>query len=161
VFFDQVRERQGRRIQSDRGRGMSPDIYEFIREDLLGPRVTADFFRNSAAYKELQTLEGLKPVKESVEQLIKFMVSNADREEQEKPLQEVNSPPLAVSFLLAMAATFPPRTATYYAVLLLKVNSNKTVSVGRRLLRRERATVRSFASNSSDIPLLWDLRSSC
>ena len=39
--------------------------------------------------QELQAMEGLKPVKESVEQIIKLVVQNAKREEREESVVDV------------------------------------------------------------------------
>jgi hypothetical protein len=44
---------------------------------------------SSEAYKELQSLEGILPIKEGIEQLLKLVIRNAQLEDSEKPLLDV------------------------------------------------------------------------
>lgn len=86
VYFDQVRARQAQRVTLQRAQGADPDIFVLTQEDLLGHNHTEVQLRSSEAYKALAAMEGLAPVKESVDQLVKHVVHNAEREMQEKPV---------------------------------------------------------------------------
>lgn len=89
VLFERVRDRQATRITEERGSGRSPDVFAFAQTDLLGPRVTAATLKNSDAWKELEAMEGLLPVKESVEQLFSTVLKNVERERREEKLFEI------------------------------------------------------------------------
>lgn len=91
TLFDTVRERQARRItaESKRGKQVDDNIFLFTKEDLLGPSLDEMQLRASAAYLELQQMEGLLPVKEQIESLITLVSSNNLREEAEKPVLEI------------------------------------------------------------------------
>ena len=89
ILFDRSRDRQAERIKREKAEGKKPNIFLLKREDLLGSAVTESFLKKSKAYHELQLMEGLAPVKESVETLVQLVISNSKREEMEKPLLEV------------------------------------------------------------------------
>lgn len=84
-FFDIVRENQARRLT----RNQSGDLYLFTREDLLGPMKSENELKSTEAYKRLQQMEGLVPVKEQIDLLIKLKVSNNKRELAEKPILNI------------------------------------------------------------------------
>jgi hypothetical protein len=87
VLFETVRDRQALRITKERSQCSNPDIFLFERVDLLGPELSADSLKRSKAWSDLEQLEGLVPVKESVEQLFKLVLNNAEREKRgEEPL---------------------------------------------------------------------------
>ena len=86
VLFEQVRDRQADRISVERKRGISPCVFTFKPADLCGPALTNETLRNIAAWKELDSKEGLIPVKESIENLFKIVLENNRREEREEKL---------------------------------------------------------------------------
>ncbi len=87
VLFENVKDRQAIRITKERRTNSRVDIFKFATADLLGPDITANSLKKSKAWIELEKLEGLKPVKESVEQLFKLVLRNAEREKRgEEPL---------------------------------------------------------------------------
>lgn len=90
VLFETVRDRQAVRITKERSRSSHPDIFLLSKYDLLGPDVSASSLQKSKAWGELDKLEGLLPVKESVKQLFKLVLRNAEREKR-------GEPPLGVS----------------------------------------------------------------
>lgn len=87
VLFETIRDRQSLRINRERSQMLNPDIFMFARDDLLGPDITPESLRKSQAWSDLNQLEGILPVKESVDQLFKLVLRNADREKRgEEPL---------------------------------------------------------------------------
>lgn len=87
VLFETIRNRQSLRITRERSRLLSPDIFWFTMDDLLGPAITQESLKKSQAWSDLFDLEGILPVKESVEQLFKLVLRNAEREKRgEEPL---------------------------------------------------------------------------
>lgn len=89
VLFDRVRVRQARRITEENKKGRKPNDFVFTRNDLLGVPLTESQLKNSEAYSRLQKMEGLLPVKEQIDHLIKMGASNLKREEAERPLLEI------------------------------------------------------------------------
>lgn len=84
-----VLERQAHRVQRERATGSQPDDFMLTQDDLIGPepsRVVTD----SAAWKELQDLIGLKAVKDSMQALLDRVHTNYQRELQEKEVIEVS-----------------------------------------------------------------------
>ena len=67
----------------------SRTCFEFTQSDLLGEPPTAARITGTEAYKELQRLEGLWPVKEQVRQLIRLVEQNWQRELREEPILDV------------------------------------------------------------------------
>jgi len=87
VLFETARDRQAIRIAKEGGMNSGIDIFLLSKADLLGPEVTVDSLKKSKAWKELENLEGITPVKESVEHLFKLVLRNAEREKRgEEPL---------------------------------------------------------------------------
>lgn len=86
-WLENSRDRQAKRVLSERGAGRVPDVFQLSREDLLGPR-TLDVSQ-SEALQELHALRGLEQVKASVGQLLLLVETNAEREDQELPVQDV------------------------------------------------------------------------
>jgi hypothetical protein len=83
----QVTERQASRLRRERSGGGSPDDLLFTKDDLIGPE-PGEAIRNSAAWKDLQSLTGLGKVKCSVKALAAALQRNYHRELQElKPLE--------------------------------------------------------------------------
>lgn len=83
----QIADRQARRLQKERRASPPPDDMLLTREDLLGPEPSSAL-QKSKAWTELQSLIGLKSVKESVNSLFDSIKANYDRELEEKPLVE-------------------------------------------------------------------------
>jgi len=88
--IDLASERQTARVVAERRAGLSPDIFEFKRADLLGEAPTALDVASSEPLRRLHEMEGLAAVKASVDGLIKLAESNAEREERELPLAAVS-----------------------------------------------------------------------
>jgi hypothetical protein len=88
-LFDIAHTRQIQRIMRLRQMGFGPDIRRFVRDDLLGPKATREALEGCAAWKELLEMEGLKEVKEAISSLLELVITNADREEEEKKPLEV------------------------------------------------------------------------
>eukprot|EP00899_Mesostigma_viride_P022516 jgi/Mesvir1/3449/Mv11943-RA.1 len=84
-LWDRIMVRQEARIASEMAKGIRCNVYEFKREDLLGPNVRLAL-NNSAAYRALQGMVGLKEVKAAVDGMVKVIETNAEREEREEPL---------------------------------------------------------------------------
>eukprot|EP01050_Picozoa_sp_SAG11_P003357 SAG11_NODE_188_length_13029_cov_3.652514_5_plen_2762_part_00 len=89
VIFEQVRDRQSARIQAARSKGQYSDIHQFVRTDLLGPDISKSSLKKSAAWQTLDQMEGLQPVKQSVEQLLQLVLNNVEREKKGQKLYEV------------------------------------------------------------------------
>lgn len=89
ILFDTVRERQARRLTKENKKGKRSDDFLFTKSDLLGPSLDTSKIKNSSAYKELQAMEGLIPVKEQIDLLIKLGSTNLQREEREEPLLDI------------------------------------------------------------------------
>jgi len=90
ALLDAAAERQTARIVAERRRGLSADIFEFERADLLGEERKALSTENCESLRKLHEMEGLVQVKASVASLLKLAESNAQREELELPLAEVS-----------------------------------------------------------------------
>ncbi|GAW16095.1 hypothetical protein ANO14919_055180 [Xylariales sp. No.14919] len=78
----QVTERQAHRLRKERVAGGSPDDLLFTKEDLIGPEPSGAI-KDSAAWKELQSLVGLERVKNSVKTLVAAIQRNYHRELEE------------------------------------------------------------------------------
>ncbi len=84
-----ISERQASRLQRERANGAKPDDFLFTKGDIIGPEPSGAV-RDSAAWKELQGLIGLKAVKDSIKGLIDRLQLNYERELEEKPPIEVS-----------------------------------------------------------------------
>ena len=86
-IFAKITERQAERISRMRREGQRPDDFLLLGEDIIGPD-PAHAIKKSTAWAELQSLTGLKTVKESVRALIDLISVNYHRELAEKePMQ--------------------------------------------------------------------------
>lgn len=87
---EHVHERQSARVIAQRKMPVfpGPDEFKYVRDGVLGAR-TIDR-RNNSALCELNSMYGLTEVKQSVEQLVKVVESNAEREEAEQKLQDLS-----------------------------------------------------------------------
>ena len=88
-IWAKISERQAERLQRDRAAGDKPDDFLFTKADLIGP-TPSDAIRDSAAWKKLHGLIGLKSVKDSIKGLVDRMQLNYARELEEKPAIEVS-----------------------------------------------------------------------
>ena len=79
-----VYEQQSERIQHARKTGSQPDDL-LLKEDLIGPE-PSQAVTNSPTWKELQSLIGLKSVKESIQNLADSIFLNYQRELAEKEI---------------------------------------------------------------------------
>ena len=84
-----ITDRQAERLQRERAAGVQPDDLLFTKEDLIGP-APSDAIRDSAAWKKLNELIGLRSVKDSIKGLVDRMQLNYERELEEKPPIEVS-----------------------------------------------------------------------
>lgn len=75
----QVTERQASRLRNERVAGGSPDDLLFTKDDLIG-REPSGAIKDSAAWKELQSLIGLEKVKDSLKALVDAIQRNYHRE---------------------------------------------------------------------------------
>jgi len=89
IFFDRVRNRQSQRIAKEVDQGLNPDKYVFTQEDMLGPAVSEQSLKASSSYKLLMAMEGLIPVKESINSIVRLVCQNLKLELQEKPLRNI------------------------------------------------------------------------
>ena len=90
VLFEKVRDRQAARIAEERKHGRAPCVFTFTETDLLGPKVTEATLKESSAWKQLESMEGLLPVKESVAQMFKMVLKNVEREKREERLYDIS-----------------------------------------------------------------------
>ena len=84
-----ILEQQSQRIQRERTTGARPDDLLLTKQDLIGPE-PSKAVTDSAAWKELQSLIGLKSVKESMQSLVDLIFLNYKRELAEKEIVEVS-----------------------------------------------------------------------
>eukprot|EP00930_Biecheleria_cincta_P074284 TRINITY_DN6148_c0_g3_i1.p1 TRINITY_DN6148_c0_g3~~TRINITY_DN6148_c0_g3_i1.p1 ORF type:complete len:2010 (+),score=360.50 TRINITY_DN6148_c0_g3_i1:98-6127(+) len=85
--FDLAKKRQAARILVERQRG-SPDMFLIERADLLGPKGLD--VKGCKALKQLMGMRGLQAVKDSVHALIRLVQANAQLEDLEKQVRDVN-----------------------------------------------------------------------
>ena len=79
--------RQSSRVLQERRKGLSPDTLLLVREDVLGPKGLD--VSSSKALQRLAEMRGLAAVKTSVNSLLEVIRTNAELEEQERPLKHV------------------------------------------------------------------------
>ncbi|KAG6854527.1 hypothetical protein C0991_005439 [Blastosporella zonata] len=82
-MVDQVLRRQAKRLLEERNTGQLPDDFLICGTDLIGPD-PSKARSQSASWKKLQNLIGLKAVKESVNNLIDLVDENYQRELRER-----------------------------------------------------------------------------
>ncbi|KAA1473256.1 P-loop containing nucleoside triphosphate hydrolase protein [Dentipellis sp. KUC8613] len=82
-MFQNITDRQSKRLTKQRAKGMRPDDLALLREDLIGPDPSAAI-GESNAWKKLRDLIGLASVKQSVQNLIDRIDINYRRELDEK-----------------------------------------------------------------------------
>ncbi|KAF8159714.1 P-loop containing nucleoside triphosphate hydrolase protein [Crassisporium funariophilum] len=87
--LDRIRGRQAVRLLQERRDGLMPDDLFFTQEDLIGPDPSKAILQ-SQAWQKLQTLTGLKAVKDSIRSFINLIEENYHRELLEKEPMEVS-----------------------------------------------------------------------
>lgn len=88
-LFNLILKRQACRIATAKLHNYAPNIFQFERDDLLGPKASNKIFNESNAWKKLNNMEGLVEVKEAIRNFQELVVQNADREENEKPMHDI------------------------------------------------------------------------
>ncbi|TGO57492.1 hypothetical protein BOTNAR_0200g00080 [Botryotinia narcissicola] len=88
-MFARIRERQADRLTKERRDGLGPDDNLITKEDLIGPDPSQAILK-CKAWDELQSLTGLKSVKESVRFMIDVIKTNYKRELELKPIIAVS-----------------------------------------------------------------------
>lgn len=88
-MFAKIRERQADRLNRQRREGLNPDDYHMTKEDLIGPDPSKAIL-TCDSWTKLQSLTGLKSVKESVRFFIDRTKTNYERELEEKELIDVS-----------------------------------------------------------------------
>lgn len=84
-LFAKVGERQAQRVHRDRTKGLTPDDFVLLKEDLIGPD-PSDAIVESTAWRKLQSLIGLAAVKQSIKNFLDLTKTNYERElGQERP----------------------------------------------------------------------------
>lgn len=85
--FAKIHERQAKRLQALRKDGWFANDFLLTKEDLIGPD-PSEAIKKSSAWKKLQSLTGLKSVKQSIQDLHAIIKVNYTRDLQEnKPIQ--------------------------------------------------------------------------
>jgi hypothetical protein len=79
--------RQSARVLEERRQGLDPDTLLLVREDLLGPKGLD--MSSSKPLQRLADMRGLARVKASVHTLLELLRTNAELEEEERPLKNV------------------------------------------------------------------------
>jgi Cdc6-like AAA superfamily ATPase len=79
-----ITDRQAKRLSAERKSKNTINVLELTKEDLIGPEPSTALEQNSA-WKKLQSMIGLKVVKDSVKALLDSIQSNYQRELAEQP----------------------------------------------------------------------------
>ena len=87
-MFARIRGRQAARLTKARKEGTETNDFFMSREDLIGPNPSTAILE-SESWKKLQTLIGLKSVKESVQSFFSLIEENYQRELQEQEPMEM------------------------------------------------------------------------
>ncbi|CAM1502642.1 Fc.00g074180.m01.CDS01 [Cosmosporella sp. VM-42] len=80
-------QRQANRLRRERRANRQPDDLLLTKEDIIGPEPSSAIVK-SKAYQELNSLIGLGRVKQNLKVLIDTLMTNYERELEEKPLVE-------------------------------------------------------------------------
>ena len=97
VLVDKIRQRQADRIAEERAQtsvGKVKDKHAVMilkRNDVLGPLILHrnDLLQSCKAYQSLCKMEGMQPVKDSINDIVDLVLENAKREEAETPVLDV------------------------------------------------------------------------
>jgi hypothetical protein len=86
-MFQKITERQAERISRMRREGQRPNDFYLQKEDIIGPD-PGQAIKRSTAWADLQSLTGLRTVKESVSNLFDLVSANYHRElAEQKPME--------------------------------------------------------------------------
>ncbi|KAH0835059.1 hypothetical protein FOPE_03825 [Fonsecaea pedrosoi] len=156
--WSRVSERQAQRLVKERKDGLSPDDLFFSKDDLIGPQPKG-VLQTSAAWRELQSMIGLKQVKESINTLVGGVEKNHHRE-------LVGKPPIQVSLnrnFTGNPGTGKTSVGKLYAAILAELgllSKNEVVYktpsdfVGARLGESERDTKAILRASESKVLLI-------
>jgi AAA lid domain/ATPase family associated with various cellular activities (AAA) len=87
TLFAKIRERQAERLNSDRKRGLNPDDFLLLKQDLIGCD-PSEAIMESESWRRLQSMTGLSAVKDSIRNLFDLINTNYQMELQElEPVQ--------------------------------------------------------------------------
>ena len=87
TLFAKICERQAERLDKERKRGLNPDDFLLLKQDLIGCD-PSEAILESDSWHHLQSLIGLTAVKESIRNLFALINTNYQRElEEMKPLE--------------------------------------------------------------------------
>ncbi|PYI10434.1 putative AAA family ATPase [Aspergillus sclerotiicarbonarius CBS 121057] len=143
-------ERQARRLKRERRRKTSVDDLYLTKEDLIGPE-PSNALQNCSAWRKLQSMIGLKSVKQDVQALLDSIQSNYNRELSEQPLVEFT----LNRVLLGSPGTGKTTVAKLYGQILVDIGylsngqvivKNPSDFVGSALGESERNTKGILAS---------------
>lgn len=87
-LYESAVARQSARVVRERAIGLQPDLMLLAREDLLGPRQIDH--GGSEPLSLLRSMVGLDPVKEAVGNLLELVKTNAELEDLERPIKDLN-----------------------------------------------------------------------
>eukprot|EP00397_Hematodinium_sp_SG-2012_P000289 GEMP01000289.1.p1 GENE.GEMP01000289.1~~GEMP01000289.1.p1 ORF type:complete len:2487 (+),score=732.48 GEMP01000289.1:46-7506(+) len=86
-LYDNALTQQATRVLRERDEGRSPDPFLLERDDVLGPRgINA---KSCPALAQLEAMRGLQSVKNSIQTMLKTVETNAELEEQERPMRQM------------------------------------------------------------------------
>jgi hypothetical protein len=86
--YERAVARQSARVLRERAEGGAPDPLLLERDDLLGPKAVDAVA--CPALAQLRAMRGLGQVKGAVESLLELVRTNAELEEQERPVRDLN-----------------------------------------------------------------------
>jgi hypothetical protein len=78
-MFAKIHERQSKRLAEARRQGLQLNIFLLVKEDLIGPE-PSNVMEQSGAWKKLQSMIGLKAVKNTVVNIFDTVKNNYERE---------------------------------------------------------------------------------
>ncbi|KAL8734543.1 MAG: hypothetical protein Q9166_001443 [cf. Caloplaca sp. 2 TL-2023] len=90
ITFSSITERQADRLKRERKQKLMPDDFKLSKEDLIGPEPSLTQILGSTAWQKIQELTGLQAVKDSLQAMVQRIVTNYQRELQEKEPIEVS-----------------------------------------------------------------------
>jgi Cdc6-like AAA superfamily ATPase len=94
LLFDKCIQRQSDRISRVRQMKSSTssgiDLHLLTRNDILGPKASADVLKSCPEYGQLLAMEGLSEMKKVIQEILEMVIVNSDREEREEPLHQIS-----------------------------------------------------------------------
>ena len=150
--------RQAARLEESRKTAKEVDDLFLTMEDIVGPPPSSAL-ENSKAWKSLQAMVGLKPVKESLKALVHRLQINYDRELAEKPVVDC---PLNRIFL-GNPGTGKTTVAKFYGQIMVDIGlltdgevvvKNPADFIGEYLGESENITKRILASTRGKVLII-------